>query len=271
MDAQLGRVLDAVDELGLAKNTIIVLWGDHGWHLGDHGQWCKHTNYEEAAHIPLIVVSPGAAENEAHGAVGRSAALVESVDLYPTLCELAGLPAPAGLDGASFAAALRNPAAGTTKNAIIHVYPRGEMIGRAVRTARHRLVEWRKPGAAADTAVLELYDYVADPGETKNLAETQPAIVGELRAILAREPEAKPQIHPEKSAAGTTTTKAKPPADRAAMFLKRDKNNDGKLTREEFMLNQPDPDEAPKRFDKFDVDKDGLLSREEFVTSGKPR
>src|SRR5204863_4900457 len=97
MDAQLGRVLTALEKDGLAENTIIVLWGDHGWHLGDHGQWCKHTNYEEAAHIPLIVCAPGAKA----GAVAKG--LVETVDLYPTLCELAGVAAPPGLEGQSFA------------------------------------------------------------------------------------------------------------------------------------------------------------------------
>jgi iduronate 2-sulfatase len=265
MDAQLGRVLDALDELDLAKQTVIVLWGDHGWHLGDHGQWCKHTNYEEAAHIPLIVCAPDAAAGTPLGAGTRTQALVESVDLYPTLCELAGLPAPSGLNGASFAALLRNPAA-QTKDHIIHVYPRGEMIGRAIRTARHRLVEWRKPNAPADTAVFELYDYQADPGETKNLAESEPQVVSTLRAILANHPEAKPQIRD-----GASGKNQKPPADRNAMFLGRDKNGDGKLTREEFLLNQPDPTEAPKRFDKFDANKDGTLSREEFVNSGNVR
>src|SRR5262245_56698129 len=103
MDAQVSRVIDALDETGLADNTLIVLWGDHGWHLGDHGMWCKHTNYEQATHIPLIVVAPGVTP-----AGTATESLVESVDLYPTLCELAGLPVPAGLDGASVIATLRD-------------------------------------------------------------------------------------------------------------------------------------------------------------------
>ena len=106
MDAQLGRVLDALDETGLANNTIIVLWGDHGWHLGDHGMWCKHSNYEQAARIPLIVVVPSVTER---GAVSQG--LVESVDIYPTLCNLAGLPVPEGLDGTSFDATMKDPSA----------------------------------------------------------------------------------------------------------------------------------------------------------------
>jgi iduronate 2-sulfatase len=188
MDAQLGRVLDALDETGQAKNTIIVLWGDHGWHLGDHGIWCKHTNYEQAARIPLLVVVPGSAR-----AGARTTALAETVDIYPTLCELAGLPVPRGLDGASLVPVLRNPAA-VSKEAILHVYPRGERLGRAIRTARYRLVEWKKPGAPAETAEFELYDYQADPQETRNLAREQPEVVARLRAILARHPEAKPPL-----------------------------------------------------------------------------
>jgi iduronate 2-sulfatase len=187
MDAQLGRVLDELDRLGLARNTIIVLWGDHGWHLGDHGMWCKHTNYEQAARIPLIVAGPDLPAGV------KSAALVESVDLYPTLCALAGIPAPGGLDGSSFAAVLRDPAAGGGKEAVFHCYPRNQMIGRAVRTSRHRLVEWKKIGAPADSAVLELYDYESDPDETRNLADEQPEVVAKLRTLLANQPEAAPQ------------------------------------------------------------------------------
>ena len=211
MDAQLGRVLDELDRLQLADQTIIVLWGDHGWHLGDHGQWCKHTNYEEATHIPLIVCAPGVTRPGT-----RTRALAETVDIYPTLVELAGLPAPRPpgvpqkLDGASFAAVLRDPKA-KTKDAVFHSYPRsrpgdGPIIGRAVRTDRHRLVEWKKPGAAPGTAELELYDYETDPQETKNLAASQPEIAAKLRAVIASQPEALPQI---KSAAAAKRKSAK--------------------------------------------------------------
>jgi iduronate 2-sulfatase len=188
MDAQVGRVLAALDETGLAENTIIVFWGDHGWHLGDHGMWCKHSNYEQAARIPLLIVAPGVAKPGT-----ESGSLVESVDIYPTLCELTGLEAPAALDGASFVSNLRDPAAAGEAIAF-HVFPRGERLGRAVRTERYRLVEWKMPGAAAETAELELYDYQADAGETKNLAAEQPAVVAELRAALDQQAEAKPQI-----------------------------------------------------------------------------
>jgi iduronate 2-sulfatase len=189
MDAQLGRVLDALDATGLAKNTIVVLWGDHGWHLGDHGMWCKHTNYEQAARIPLLVVAPGVTQSNT-----SSESLVESVDLYPTLAELAALPPP-DLDGTSFVPVLKNPEAQTKAN-IVHVFPRQERIGRAIRTRRHRLVEWKVPGAAADAALIELYDYQRDPGERKNLAAAEPETVAELRGLLAQQPEAKPQLRP---------------------------------------------------------------------------
>lgn len=255
MDAQLGRVLQELDETGLSKNTIVVLWGDHGWHLGDHGMWCKHTNYEQAARIPLIVIRP-----DGQRAGESTSKLAESVDIYPTLCELAGLPVPQGLDGRSFVATTQDSMA-ETKESILHVYPRGQLLGRAIRTDRYRLVEWKKPGESADSAELELYDYEIDPLETKNLAVEQPETVAKLRALLAQHPEAKPQSSP---------TSAKPRQDREALFNRKDKNADGELTREEFLADQPDPAVAPQRFIRFDADKNGKLSREEFVTQGKP-
>lgn len=262
MDSCAGLVLDALAANGFAENTIVVLWGDHGWHLGDHGMWCKHTNYEQAARIPLMVAKPG-------GSGTVSQALVETVDLYPTLAELAGLPIPEGLDGRSFAALLTDPTAAHRDHAI-HVYPRNDLLGRAIRTDRHRLVEWKKPGTDAATAEFELYDYVSDPDETTNLASGNPAIVAELQKLLATHPEAKLQIRTNGAAPAKPDDKPKPKSkDRSAMFRQRDKDKDGKLTREEFLLNQPDPDEAPKRFPVFDANSDGSLTEEEFVKSGK--
>ena len=196
MDAQLGRVLDELDRLNLATNTLIVLWGDHGWHLGDHGMWTKHTNYEQANRIPLIIVAPGVAK-----AGANTRQLAETVDIFPTLVELAGLPKPAvpqPLDGVSLVPVLREPAARVRDHAY-HTFPRQRAgrnaIGRAIRNERYRLVEWKQPGAAADTADLELYDYQTDPEETKNLADSQPEIVKQMRGILARHPEAKSPVH----------------------------------------------------------------------------
>ena len=200
-DAQIGKVLQALEDLKLADNTIVVLWGDHGWHLGDHSMWCKHTNYEEANRIPFLISAPGTAP----GAGKHSKAFAETVDLYPTLCELAGIPIPEKLDGVSLVNTLRDPKA-STRDHVIHVYPRGEKIGRAIRTDRYRLVEWKVPGAAADTAILELYDYQKDPLETKNIASENPEAVLNLRKILAQYPEAKA---PVKAAGSTKNPKPK--------------------------------------------------------------
>ncbi len=263
MDAQTGRVLDELQRLGLRDNTIVVLWGDHGWHLGDHGMWCKHTNYEQAARIPLIVSMPGAKAGVS------SAAFIEAVDVYPTLSELAGLPQPTGLDGRSFAKLLSDPAS-QHRDHVIHVYPRtaegrGSLLGRAIRTERYRLVEWKPAGGAAAEAEYELYDYAADPQESVNLAGTQPETVRALQKLLAGHPEARPQVRAGDSGQPSAATGKQ---DRAAMFARRDRDGDGKLSRAEFLEGQSDPAKAPGRFVKFDVNKDGVLSRNEFVTSG---
>ncbi len=186
VDAQIGKVMDALDELGLAENTLVVLWGDHGFHLGDLGIWTKHTNYEQANRIPLIFVAPGVTEP---GSSTRQ--LAESVDIFPTLTELAGLPAPTGpqpIDGVSLVPVLKDASARVRDHAY-HAYPKQKM-GRAIRTGRFRLVEWKEPGAPRESAEIELYDYQEDPLETKNLAAEKPAAVKRLREMLDRYPEA---------------------------------------------------------------------------------
>jgi iduronate 2-sulfatase len=263
MDAQLGRVLDELEQTGLASNTIVVLWGDHGWHLGDHGWWSKHSNYEQANRIPLLIRAPGVTKP------GRTQALAETVDIYPTLVELAALPPaqnPQPLEGKSLVPVLKRPSR-DGKEAVFHVFPRsrrgeGAILGRAVRTERYRLVEWKKPEAPASTAEFELYDYDRDPGETKNIAASEPRLVRKLHALLAELPEAKPQIAAPRRA-------ARPRTDRAALFQRKDANRDGKLTREEFLAGQPDPQEAPKRWERFDANKDGMVSRDEFIHMGE--
>jgi iduronate 2-sulfatase len=185
-DAQIGKVLDALKQLELDGNTIVILWGDHGWHLGDHGMWCKHTNYEQATRIPIIVSAPDGARSKA------SSSLIETVDVFPTVCELSGLSVPAGLDGQSFAAVVRDPSQ-QARSFVTHVYPRGERLGRAIRTDQYRMVEWKVPGEPDSAAEIELYDYANDPQETKNIADQEPKIVGELRELLAAQGEAKPQ------------------------------------------------------------------------------
>lgn len=196
VDAQIGRVLSALDQLELSENTVVILWGDHGWHLGDHGMWCKHTNYEQAAKIPLIVAAPGKASGV------KTDAMVETVDIYPTLCELAGLPQPDSIDGLSFANVVQSPSE-DARPYVTHVYPRGGKIGRAIRGPRYRMVEWKVAAAGPETAEIELYDYQTDPLETKNIAADNPQTVTTLRAQLAMQPEAKPQWKPvSKKSAG---------------------------------------------------------------------
>lgn len=183
MDAQVGKILDEVDRLGLRENTVVALWGDHGWHLGDHGLWCKHTNFEQATRAPLIVSAPGM-----RAAGKRTNALVEFVDLYPSLCELAGVAVAEGLEGASFKPLLEHPER-PWKSAAFSQYPRGipmqgAGMGHSIRTDRYRLTEWTVPGKGF-TAV-ELYDYRSDPEETVNLAgrPEHAALVAELKQKL---------------------------------------------------------------------------------------
>jgi arylsulfatase A-like enzyme len=164
LDAQLGRVLDELERLGLSERTVVVLWGDHGWKLGEHGAWCKHSNLENDTRAPLICRAPG---QKMSGA--RTRALVEFVDIYPTLCELAGLPQPPHLEGTSFAPLLDAPER-PWKAGAISQYPRGHVMGYSLRTDRYRFTRWvsRKDGAEL---ARELYDHQADPQENENVAE----------------------------------------------------------------------------------------------------
>lgn len=183
VDAQIGKVLDALDREGLAENTIVVLWGDHGWHLGDHGIWTKHTNYEQAVRQPLIFAGPGTG---GPGTAPRQ--LAETVDVYPTLAKLAGLDLPAGmqrLDGTDLTPALRDPAR-VVRPYAYHAYNRPGRIGQGLRTERYRLVRWteEKTGARA----YELYDLRDDPGETRNVAAAQPKVRAKLEKYLSAQP-----------------------------------------------------------------------------------
>jgi len=135
-DAQAGRVLDELNRLGLAENTIVVLWGDHGFFLDDIQQWSKHSNFERAARSPLIIRAPGYTRG------GVCNAFVGSVDILPTLLDLAGLPPMKISDGTSLKPLLANPSTPWSE-AVWHCYPRGKNIGFAVRTSQARYVEWR--------------------------------------------------------------------------------------------------------------------------------
>ncbi len=188
MDAQVGLVLDELEHSGLDQNTIVVLWGDHGYQLGDHGMWTKHTNYEQANRIPILITAPGVTT-----AGSRSAALVETVDLFPTVCELAGLPVPSGpqpIDGVSLVPILKDPSF-RVKSHAYHCFPRkANWLGRAIRSERYRLVEWKPFGGSSDEAEYELYDYATDSIESQNIASQKPDVVAEMLTLLATHPEA---------------------------------------------------------------------------------
>lgn len=167
MDAQVGRVLHELEASGLAENTLVVFWVDHGWQLGQHGQWMKQTLFEPATHVPMIFAGAGVASR---GGVCRRP--VENLDLYPTvaaLCELEGIPT--NLHGESLAPLLHNPAAEWSKPAITQVR-RGKteeharIDGYSIRDERYRYTWWNE-GRDGE----ELYDYRTDPSELKNLAD----------------------------------------------------------------------------------------------------
>ncbi len=164
IDAQLGRLMDELDALGLRENTVIAFWGDHGWQLGEHGLWCKHCNYETSTHSPLLIASP---DQKAKGQ--PTDALCEFVDIYPTVTELAGLALPDHLEGTSLAPLMDDPTR-EWKRAAFSQYPRGRnKMGYSMRTDRYRYTEWIED----EQRVLarELYDHQDDPGENVNIAD----------------------------------------------------------------------------------------------------
>jgi arylsulfatase A-like enzyme len=172
-DANIGKLLAELDRSGLRSNTIIVLWGDHGWKLGEHDAWCKHSNSENDTNAPLIISAPGV---KAPGQ--RTRALVEFVDIYPTLCELAGLPRPAHLEGTSAAPLFQNPQQ-PWKTAAFSQYPRSvkregtknlQLMGYSMRTDRYRLTVWTHRHDPSVIEATELYDLTVDPMENENIA-----------------------------------------------------------------------------------------------------
>ena len=177
MDAQVGRVLDALDRLKLADRTIVVLWSDHGYLLGEHSQWMKQSLFEESAHVPLIIAMPGEKGN------GQPCPrIIETVDLYPTLADLANVKHPTDLAGISLRPLLEDPKHDWNRPAFTQV-TRGKSPGHSVRTERWRYSEW---GEGKDGT--ELYDHQADPREFKNLASDpqHAAVVAELHGLLEK-------------------------------------------------------------------------------------
>ena len=163
LDANVGRVLDELDRLKLRDNTIVILWGDHGWKLGEHGEWCKHSNVENDTRVTMLLSAPGMKSGQ------KTNSLAEFVDIYPTLCDLAGLPKPSHLEGTSLVPVLKEPSK-QVKTGAFSQYPRGNVMGYSIRTERYRLTRW-SPREKLETALaVELYDHQTDPAENTNVA-----------------------------------------------------------------------------------------------------
>ncbi len=198
-DANVGILLNTLDSLGLTKNTIIVLWGDHGWHLGDHNLWCKHTDFEEATHAPLIIASPEIKPSKTN-------AQTEHIDIFPTLCDLAGVAIPSQLDGKSLVPLMKNPQS-TVKEFSVSQYPRSNAtaenerlgytdvnaMGYSIRTKQYRYTIWMNNGFRSTQPFnkdwiigVELYDYKNDPLETVNVSNDKKytAIAKELNGKM---------------------------------------------------------------------------------------
>ena len=173
VDAQVGRVLDELDRLGLRENTVVVLWGDHGWHLGEQNLWGKMTNFEVATRAPMIISIPGQKNPGA-----KTNALTEFVDIYPTLCEASGLPLPKNLEGTSLIPLMDQPDR-KWKTAAFSQYPRPgvfpsedriKQMGYSMRTDRYRYTEWQNY-KTGEVLARELYDYNTDPQGNANVAD----------------------------------------------------------------------------------------------------
>lgn len=178
LDAQIGRLLDALDRLKLADNTTLVFWADHGYNLGEHGQWMKQSLFEPAARVPLFIGGAGV------GARGRRCLrTTEHLDVYPTVAELCGLPQPSHLQGRSLAPLLKDPNKSWDYPAVTQLNPPAakQVRGYSIRTERYRYTFWNEGNSGE-----EMYDYEKDPRELHNIAgdATMASLKGELRARL---------------------------------------------------------------------------------------
>ncbi len=165
-DAQVGRLLERLDRTGQRENTIIVLWGDHGWHLGEHAVWGKHTLFEESLRSPLIVATPNMKQPGQ-----KTQAMVETLDVFPTLCELTGLAQPDLVQGVSLVPMLENPQS-SGHSAIAY-----QGRARTIRTHTHRLI-------LHNNGDVELYDHTSPEQETKNIAKDNSELVQQLSGQL---------------------------------------------------------------------------------------
>jgi len=173
VDAQIGKLIAELDKLEMRENTIIVLWGDHGWKLGEHASWCKMTNHEIDTRVPLIIST----EKQINNGM-KTNGLVEFIDIYPTLCELSGLPIPDDLEGESVVPLMNDPGEQFKEAAYSQFLRKGiwlapdgiEYMGNSVRTAKYRYTEWYNWGTGT-LAARELYNQQSDPDENINIAE----------------------------------------------------------------------------------------------------
>lgn len=172
VDAQVGRVLDELKKNGLDKNTIVVLWGDHGWHLGDHGVWGKHTLFEYSLLSPLVIKLPG--KQHAKGAIEN---VIESVDLFPTLLDWCNVPLPYAMDGRSFTDRINNKP-NKEEEVAYSYFNRGITL----RTNRYRLTKYFRK----EEPTIELYDHFSDPTEERNIAASAPDLIRQLMPLLEK-------------------------------------------------------------------------------------
>ena len=203
VDAQIGRLLAALEEEGLADNTIVVLWSDHGYKLGEYRGWGKMTNYEIDARVPMIISVPEKVD-AGKGAAGKTTeGLAQLLDLFPTLCDLARIETPDFVDGKSLVPLLNDPNTEVHQGAISQYYRRlnGEQyMGYTIRTSTHRFVEWRD-FLTGEVTARELYDHQTDSGEKKNIADSaSPELIAQLtERLLETHPRQglvmKPQVH----------------------------------------------------------------------------
>ena len=156
-DAQIGKLLDELDELGIAENTIVVLWGDHGWHLGEHTLWCKHCNFDRVMNAPLIVRAPGKEKGKI------STSITEFIDIYPSLCELSNLTVPEHLDGTSFVPVLENPEVKVKEAAFVKYHSAETVV-----TERYNYTEFLNQEGKVRANML--YDLNEDPKENENIS-----------------------------------------------------------------------------------------------------
>ena len=233
MDAQVGRVLQQLDNLGLSENTIIVFAGDHGFHLGEHGTWRKNTLFEVALRSPLIISVPGQQSD-------RTDALAELVDIYPTLCDACQIPIPSQLEGLSLMPVIEQPAR-PWKTAAFSQLNRAGVGGRSIRTAQYRYTEWGGRGRRG----MELYDYDADPDETVNIVDLpeNAELVAQLsQQLRAGWREALPDVQERMPVPQT---------------LPWDVNNDGVVDSQDLILVSKSIGVKTLEYPKTDVNKDG--------------